>query len=78
VVTPRTLNLLAELALGHQRISEAQLSNYVDGWVSTGTSARARAIASVAVKGPEPLVTQITALTTKRGVRASLAGSCRL
>jgi AcrR family transcriptional regulator len=27
------LNLLAELARGHQRISEAQLSNYVDGWV---------------------------------------------
>ncbi len=27
------LNLLAELARGHQRISEAQLSNYIDGWV---------------------------------------------
>ena len=27
------LNLLAELARGHQRISDAQLSNYVDGWV---------------------------------------------
>jgi hypothetical protein len=26
-------SLLAELARGHQRISEAQLSNYVDGWV---------------------------------------------
>src|SRR6266567_7323601 len=27
------LSLLAELARGHQRISEAKLSNYVDGWV---------------------------------------------
>jgi hypothetical protein len=32
--TSPTLNLLAELALGHQRISEAQLSNYVDGWAA--------------------------------------------
>jgi AcrR family transcriptional regulator len=32
------LNLLAELARGHQRISEAQLSNYVDGWVGMLTA----------------------------------------
>jgi AcrR family transcriptional regulator len=32
------LGLLAELARGHQRISEAQLSNYVDGWVGMLTA----------------------------------------
>ena len=32
------LSLLAELARGHQRISEAQLSNYVDGWVGMLTA----------------------------------------
>jgi AcrR family transcriptional regulator len=32
------LNLLAELARGHQRISEGQLSNYVDGWVGMLTA----------------------------------------
>jgi AcrR family transcriptional regulator len=32
------LNLLAELARGHQRISEAQLSNYVDGWMGMLTA----------------------------------------
>jgi len=32
------LNLLAELARGHQRISDAQLSNYVDGWVGMLTA----------------------------------------
>jgi hypothetical protein len=32
------LSLLAELACGHQRISEAQLSNYVDGWVGMLTA----------------------------------------
>jgi len=32
------LNLLAELARGHQRISEAQLNNYVDGWVGMLTA----------------------------------------
>jgi AcrR family transcriptional regulator len=32
------LNLLAELARGHHRISEAQLSNYVDGWVGMLTA----------------------------------------
>lgn len=31
-------SLLAELARGHQRISEAQLSNYVDGWVGMLTA----------------------------------------
>jgi AcrR family transcriptional regulator len=32
------LSLLAEFARGHQRISEAQLSNYVDGWVGMLTA----------------------------------------
>jgi AcrR family transcriptional regulator len=32
------LNLLAELARGHQQISEAQLNNYVDGWVGMLTA----------------------------------------
>ena len=32
------LSLLGELARGHQRISEAQLSNYVDGWVGMLTA----------------------------------------
>jgi len=32
------LNLLAELTRGHQRISDAQLSNYVDGWVGMLTA----------------------------------------
>lgn len=32
------LGLLAELARGHQRISDAQLSNYVDGWVGMLTA----------------------------------------
>lgn len=32
------LNLLAELARGHQPISDAQLSNYVDGWVGMLTA----------------------------------------
>jgi AcrR family transcriptional regulator len=32
------LNLLAELARGHQPISEAQLNNYVDGWVGMLTA----------------------------------------
>jgi len=36
--TSPTLNLLAELTLGHQRISEAQLSNYVGGWVGMLTA----------------------------------------
>jgi AcrR family transcriptional regulator len=31
-------SLLGELARGHQRISEAQLSNYVDGWVGMLTA----------------------------------------
>ena len=31
-------SLLAELARGHQRISEAQLNNYVDGWVGMLTA----------------------------------------
>ena len=35
--TPLT-RALAELARGHQRISEAQLSNYVDGWVGMLTA----------------------------------------
>ena len=32
------LSLLAELARGHQRISEAQLNNYVDGSVGMLTA----------------------------------------
>jgi len=31
-------SLLAELGRGHQRISEAQLNNYVDGWVGMLTA----------------------------------------
>src|SRR5215469_8416771 len=45
------LNLLAELARGHQRISEAQLSNYVDGWVGMLTAPLSTVTA--ALIGPE-------------------------
>ena len=45
------LNLLAELARGHQRISEAQLSNYVDGWV--GMLAAPMSPATAALMGQE-------------------------
>lgn len=41
------LNLLAELARGHQRISEAQLSNYVDGWVGMLTAPMSPATAEL-------------------------------
>jgi AcrR family transcriptional regulator len=41
------LNLLAELARGHQRISEAQLSNYVDGWVGMLTAPMSPATAAL-------------------------------
>lgn len=41
------LNLLAELARGHQRISEAQLSNYVDGWVGMLTAPLSPATAAL-------------------------------
>jgi AcrR family transcriptional regulator len=41
------LNLLAELARGHQRISEAQLNNYVDGWVGMLTAPMSSATAEL-------------------------------
>jgi hypothetical protein len=41
------LSLLAELARGHQRISEAQLSNYVDGWVGMLTAPMSPATAAL-------------------------------
>jgi AcrR family transcriptional regulator len=41
------LNLLAELARGHQRISQAQLSNYVDGWVGMLTAPMSPATAEL-------------------------------
>jgi len=41
------LNLLAELARGHQRISDAQLSNYVDGWVGMLTAPMSPATAEL-------------------------------
>ena len=41
------LSLLAELARGHQRISEAQLSNYVDGWVGMLTAPLSPATAAL-------------------------------
>jgi hypothetical protein len=40
-------SLLAELARGHQRISEAQLSNYVDGWVGMLTAPMSPATAEL-------------------------------
>jgi AcrR family transcriptional regulator len=41
------LSLLAELARGHHRISEAQLSNYVDGWVGMLTAPLSPATAAL-------------------------------
>ena len=41
------LNLLAELARGHQPISDAQLSNYVDGWVGMLTAPMSPATAEL-------------------------------
>ena len=41
------LSLLAELARGHQPISEAQLSNYVDGWVGMLTAPMSPATAAL-------------------------------
>ena len=46
------LNLLAELARGHQRISDAQLSNYVDGWVGMLTAPMSAATAELMRQGP--------------------------
>lgn len=46
------LNLLAELARGRHHISEAQLSNYVDGWV--GMLAAPLSAATAELMGQEP------------------------
>ncbi|MFE5027486.1 TetR/AcrR family transcriptional regulator [Streptomyces sp. NPDC056656] len=47
------LNLLAELARGRHRISEAQLSNYVDGWVGMLTAPLSAATAELMRQGAE-------------------------
>jgi len=48
------LNLLAELARGHQRISDAQLNNYVDGWVGMLTAPMSSATAALMGQEQQP------------------------